>query len=432
MSMSMGMGGHGGMGWGLMRSLRRDDSVTQQQLPKGIVRRIAGFARPYRKALGVFLVLIIIDAVIGAANPLIYREIIDTGILKHRSGLIVELALVVAGLAVFDAVLSLWQRWVSARIGEGLIFDMRTRVFEHIQKMPIAFFTRTQTGALVSRLNNDVLGAQQAFTDTFSSVVSNVIGVAITLAAMFYLSWPITLVALALLPIFLLPARFVGRRLASITRESYTLNAQMTNTMTERFNVAGALLVKLFGHSRDEVKGFSDKAGRVRDIGVTQAMYTRVFMAALLLTASLATALVYGWGGVRAADRRGADRVSDAPVRAPDGAVERPSRHHDRTRVIRPGVRGTRPPPHDRRQARRGRHPPWPRADRVRPRRLRLPERRRGVAGIVGVGRGPRAHRVTAGVVRRVVPGPAGPVGGTGGPVGCGQDHHQPSRAEAL
>ena len=304
MGMGMGGGGHGGMGMGLMRSLRRDNSVLQQQLPKGIVRRIATFARPYRKALGVFLVLIIIDAVIGAANPLIYRAIIDTGIGKHpghgRPGFIVELALVVAGLAVFDAVLSLWQRWVSARIGEGLIYDMRTRVFEHIQKMPIAFFTRTQTGALVSRLNNDVLGAQQAFTDTFSSVVSNVIGVAITLAAMFWLSWPITLVALALLPIFLIPARFVGRRLADITRESYTLNAQMTNTMTERFNVAGALLVKLFGHPNDEVKGFSKKAGRVRDIGITQAMYTRVFMAALLLTASLATALVYGWGGVLA------------------------------------------------------------------------------------------------------------------------------------
>ena len=301
MSMGMGMGGHGGMGWGLMRSLRRDDSVMQQQLPRGIVRRIVGFARPYRAMLRVFLVLIVVDAVIGAANPLIYRAIIDTGIAKHRSGLIVELALVVAALAVFDAVLSLWQRWVSARIGEGLIYDMRSRVFEHIQRMPIAFFTRTQTGALVSRLNNDVLGAQQAFTDTFSSVVSNVIGVAITLAAMFYLSWPITLVALLMLPIFLLPARFVGKRLASITRESYTLNAHMTNTMTERFNVAGALLVKLFGHPEEETGSFSSKAARVRDIGVTQAMYTRVFMAALLLTASLATALVYGCGGVLAA-----------------------------------------------------------------------------------------------------------------------------------
>ncbi len=299
MGMGMGMGrGHGGAAFGIMRSFRRDESVIHQELPPGIVRRIARFAAPYRRMLGVFLVLIVLDAGIGAANPLIYRAIIDNGIGHHHSGLIVQLALLVGLLAIADAGLSLWQRWVSARIGEGLIFDMRAKVFAHIQRMPLAFFTRTQTGALVSRLNNDVLGAQQAFTDTFSSVVSNVIGVVITLALMFYLSWPITLVALALLPVFLVPARWVGRRLASITRESYTLNAQMTNTMTERFNVSGALLVKLFGHADDEVRVFERKAGRVRDIGVTQAMYTRVFMAALLLTASLATALVYGWGGV--------------------------------------------------------------------------------------------------------------------------------------
>ncbi len=301
--MGMGMGGmgrgHGGAGFGLMRSFRRDESVVHQKLPPGIVKRIARFAAPYRRMLGVFLALIVVDAVIGAANPLIYRDIIDNGIVKHHNiHLIIELALLVALLALADAGLSLWQRWVSARIGEGLIFDMRAKVFAHIQQMPLAFFTRTQTGALVSRLNNDVLGAQQAFTDTFSSVVSNVIGVAITLSLMFYLSWPITLAALVLTPVFLVPARWVGRRLASITRESYTLNAQMTNTMTERFNVSGALLVKLFGRSDDEVGVFEERAGRVRDIGVTSAMYSRVFMAALLLTASLATAIAYGWGGV--------------------------------------------------------------------------------------------------------------------------------------
>jgi ATP-binding cassette subfamily B protein len=291
--------GHGGAGFGLMRSFRRDESVVHQKLPPGIVKRIARFAAPYRRMLGVFLALIVVDAVIGAANPLIYRDIIDNGIVKHHNiHLIIELALLVALLALADAGLSLWQRWVSARIGEGLIFDMRAKVFAHIQQMPLAFFTRTQTGALVSRLNNDVLGAQQAFTDTFSSVVSNVIGVAITLSLMFYLSWPITLAALVLTPVFLVPARWVGRRLASITRESYTLNAQMTNTMTERFNVSGALLVKLFGRSDDEVGVFEERAGRVRDIGVTSAMYSRVFMAALLLTASLATAIAYGWGGV--------------------------------------------------------------------------------------------------------------------------------------
>ena len=285
-----------------MRSFRRDESITSQKLSPGILRRIARFARPYRRMLVVFLILIVVDALLGAANPLIYRAIIDDGILTHDSGTVVRLALLLAVLAMSDVVLSLWQRWISARGGEGLIFDMRTQVFAHFQRMPIAFFTRTQTGALVSRLNNDVLDAQQAFTDTFSSVLGNVIGLAITLVAMLLLSWQITLVALALLPITLLPARWVGRRIQAITRESYNLNAKMISTMTERFNVAGALLVKLFGEPLREIHSFEEKAGRVRDIGVTQAMYTRVFMAAILLTASLATALVYGWGGALAAD----------------------------------------------------------------------------------------------------------------------------------
>jgi ATP-binding cassette subfamily B protein len=300
MSMRRGMGGGGG--GGLMRSFRRDESVTSQKLSPGILRRIARFARPYRRMLLVFLGLIVLDALLSAANPLIYRAIIDDGILPHDSGVVVKLALLLALLALSDVALSLWQRWISARVGESLIFDMRTQVFAHFQRMPIAFFTRTQTGALVSRLNNDVLDAQQAFTDTFSSVVGNVIGVTITLAAMLLLSWQITLVALALLPIILLPARWVGRRIQALTRESYNLNAKMISMMTERFNVAGALLVKLFGEPLREIRSFEEKAGRVRDIGVTQAMYTRVFMAAILLTASLATALVYGWGGVLAAD----------------------------------------------------------------------------------------------------------------------------------
>ncbi len=288
-------------GWGLLRSLRMDESMRQHELTPGIVRRIAGFARPYRGALAVFLVLIVIDAIVGAINPLIYRAIIDDGILGHNVNLVAVLAGAVAGLAIFDAVLGLGQRWISARVGEGLIFDMRTKVFGHINEMPISFFTRTQTGALISRLNNDVMGAQQAFTDTFSSVVGNLIGVTITLIAMFFLSWQITLLSLILLPVFLLPARFVGRRLAGITRESYNLNAQMNTTMSERFNVSGALLVKLFGHPEAEVRGFASKARRVRDIGILQAMYVRVFMTSLLLTASLATALVYGLGGAQAA-----------------------------------------------------------------------------------------------------------------------------------
>jgi ATP-binding cassette subfamily B protein len=294
------MGMHMG-GWGLMRSLRSEESTRQHQLTPGIVRRIAGFARPYRGALAVFLVLIVVEAIVGAVNPLIYRAIIDNGILGHNVNLVAVLAGAVAGLAIFDAVLGLAQRWISARVGEGLIFDMRTKVFAHINEMPISFFTRTQTGALISRLNNDVMGAQQAFTDTFSSVVGNIIGVSITLVAMFFLSWQITLLSLVLLPVFLLPARWVGRRLASITRESYNLNAQMNTTMSERFNVSGALLVKLFGHPDNEVQGFAAKARRVRDIGILQAMYARVFMTSLLLTASLATALVYGLGGAQAA-----------------------------------------------------------------------------------------------------------------------------------
>ncbi len=284
-----------------MRSFRRDGSVTSQRLSPGIVRRIFRFAAPYRRLLIAFLVLIVIDALLVAATPLVYKAIIDSGIVNRDVGLVVQLALLLTVLAVSDVGLSLVQRWISARIGEGIIFDLRTRVFAHIQRMPIAFFTRTQTGALVTRLNSDVMDAQRAFTDTFSSVVGNVIGVVVTLIAMALLSWQITLLSLAMLPLILLPARWVGKRIQAITRESYDLNATMTSTMVERFNVSGALLVKLFGKPWREIRGFEEKAGRVRDIGVTRAMYTRVFSAALVLTASLATALAYGWGGVLAA-----------------------------------------------------------------------------------------------------------------------------------
>jgi len=291
-------GAHGGSPMALMRSMRRDDNVTKKQLPPGTLKRIARFAAPYRKALAVFLSLIIVDALISAANPLLYRAVIDNGILKHDAHLVVAIALVVAGLAVADAAITLTQRWISARIGEGLIYDMRTRVFDHIAKMPLAFFTRTQTGALISRLNNDVLGAQAAFTNTFSSVIGNLLTVGVTLVVMFFLSWKITLLALIILPVFLFPARWVGGRLAKITRDGYNLNAQMNSTMSERFNVSGALLVKLYGQPGVEEQGFAQKAGDVREIGVKSSMYSGVFFVALLLTASLATALVYGVGGV--------------------------------------------------------------------------------------------------------------------------------------
>jgi ATP-binding cassette subfamily B protein len=284
----------------LERSFSRDRSVVDHRLRPGTVRRILGFARPYRTAIAVFLALVVVDALAGAATPLLYRSIIDDGIQRERTGLVVALAAAVALLALISAAVGVVQRWYSARIGEGLIHDLRTQVFDHVQRMPIGFFSRAQTGALVTRLNSDVQGAQQAFTSTLSNVVGNVVTVATTLGAMFVLSWQITLLALGLLPLFVLPARWVGRRLADITRERYRLNGEMGQMMTERFNVSGALLVKLFGRPDDESRAFNERAGRVRDIGVTSAMYTRVVMTSLGLLASLATALVYGLGGALA------------------------------------------------------------------------------------------------------------------------------------
>jgi ATP-binding cassette subfamily B protein len=300
MSMGQGMST-----WHAMRSFTQDSSVTKRKLAPGTVKRIVKFAAPYKAWIIILLTFLVIDAALGTVTPLLIREILNQGIgnAKHaaRPHLVIGIALVIALIAVVDAVLMLTERYYSSRIGEGLIFDMRAKIFGHIQRMPIAFFTRTQTGALISRLNNDVLGAQQAFTGTLSSVVSNLLGVTFTLAVMFSLSWQITLVSLALLPVFVLPARWFGRKLQTITRESYNLNAAMNNTMTERFNVAGALLVKLFGRSKEEDDAFRSKAGRVRDIGVTQSMYGGVFFASLMLVASLGAALVYGWGGWLAA-----------------------------------------------------------------------------------------------------------------------------------
>jgi ATP-binding cassette subfamily B protein len=278
--------------------MRRGESLHGQKVTPGTARRILRFAVPYKRLLLLFLALVVVDSVIGVANPLLYREIINRGIVGHRAGLVVMLALIVAGLALVDAALSLGERFASARVGEGLVFDLRTRIFSHVQRMPLGFFTHTQTGALVSRLNNDVLGAQEAFTDVLSTVVGNLISVSLVLAAMFVLSWKLTLVALVLLPLFVLPARWLGRRLQGIMRERYDLSADMNTVMVERFNVAGALLVKLFGRAAEEDASFRARAARLRDIGVSQAIYARVFFVSLLLTASLATALVYGWGGV--------------------------------------------------------------------------------------------------------------------------------------
>jgi ATP-binding cassette subfamily B protein len=301
--MSMG-GGHGGgmgaRGFPMLRGLRRDRSVLEHKVTPGTAKRMLAFARPYHRVLVAFMVVVVLDAIVAAVNPLIFRAIIDNGIIPKDQSVVVTLALLVAVLAVADAGLSLYERRVSAVIGEALIFDMRSKVFRHIQEMPIAFFTRTQTGALISRLNNDVIGAQQAFTDLLSNVVGNLVLVLIVLVTMFILSWQITIVALVLLPIFLFPARRVGQRLGTMTRDSMSINAEMNMVMTERFNVSGAMLSKLYGRPEEEAGLFEDRAAKVRDIGIAQATYMRIFFISLTLTAALATAFAYGFGGIAA------------------------------------------------------------------------------------------------------------------------------------
>ncbi|MFE3453570.1 ABC transporter ATP-binding protein [Nonomuraea sp. NPDC059194] len=290
----------GGFGPQTMRSLRRDDSVMKQRLRPGTVRRIAGYGRPFGGLITAFLVLVVAGAVIVVANPLLMKAVIDDGILPKRPDVVVSLAVAIAVLAALDAGLTLAQRWFSARIGEGLIYNLRTEVFDHVQRMPVAFFMRAQTGALVSRLNTDVIGAQRALTSTLSSVVANVISLVLVLGAMLVLSWQVTLIALVLLPIFIFPAKWVGRRMSALTREQMRLDAEMSSVMTERFNVAGAMVAKLYGRPEEEADTFGGRAARVRDVGVTVGMYSTVFRVALGLVAALATALVYGIGGVLA------------------------------------------------------------------------------------------------------------------------------------
>ena len=283
-----------------MRSMTRDKSVLEHRIKPGTFRRILQFARQYKAMLLVFLSIVVLDALASSVSPLLLRAIIDQGIYKHREHLVIGLSVLTALLAIVDAVLSLFERRISSVIGESLIYDLRSKVFQHIQEMPIAFFSRAQTGALISRLNNDVIGAQQAFTDLFSNVVGNLILVGLILGTMFVLSWQITLIALLLLPIFLVPARRVGRKLGGMFQRGYELNAEMNMVMTERFGVGGAMVVKLFGRPKDEVAYFESRAAQVRDIGISQATYQRFFFIALSLTASLATAFAYGFGGVEA------------------------------------------------------------------------------------------------------------------------------------
>jgi ATP-binding cassette subfamily B protein len=293
-----GMGRSFGHGW--HSAISRDpDFVSGASVERPVIRRVWAFARPYRWMLIVFIAAILVDAVIGILPPLVFRDMIDHHAIPRRdmNGLTL-LALLALGLALADAAFNIVQRWLAARIGEGLIFDLRSALFDHVQHMPLAFFTRTQTGALISRMNNDVMGAQQAFTGTMGSVVQNAFNVIVTLAIMIGLEWRLTLLALIVVPAFLIPAKRVGRKMQHLTKQSFGLDAQMNAMMTERFNVSGALLVKLFGRPRRESAEFSEKAGRVRDIGVKTAFYGRVFFAVLGLLGAVGTVLIY-WLGTR-------------------------------------------------------------------------------------------------------------------------------------
>ena len=285
------------------------ESAMQGQQPRRAfdrttLRRIWDFAKPHRRALAVYLLLSVVLALLAVATPVLAGRVVDEIVEGGRESRVIALALLIAAIALVDAAVGVAERWQSARIGEGLILDLRRAVFGHVQRMPVAFFTRTRTGALVSRLNNDVIGAQRAFTWTLSGVVSNVITLVLTLAVMIGLSWQITLLALLLLPVFVLPARRMGARLAHLEREAADHNATMTTQMTERFSAPGATLVKLFGRPAREEAEFGNRAERVAEIGVRTAMGQYVFLTALALVSALALALVYGLGGWMAINGR--------------------------------------------------------------------------------------------------------------------------------
>ena len=288
-------GMHGvGPAW---RHLRSDRSVVNNRISRSTVRRVIGFARPHHRLIAFFLTLTVIDAGLVVVTPLLVQHIVDDGILAGDSRLVVLLSLAMAATAVLSALLTVGEGWFSSRIGEGLIFDLRTRVFGHVQRQSLAFFTRTQTGALVSRLNNDVIGAQRAFTSTLSSTVASTISVVVVGIAMLALSWQVTLLCLAMFPVLVVISRAVSGRLAGLTRDQMDGNADLGNAMTERFNVGGAMLLKLFGRRNDEDALFATKAARVRDLGIRISLVTRIFAGAMMAVPALATALVWGVGG---------------------------------------------------------------------------------------------------------------------------------------
>jgi ATP-binding cassette subfamily B protein len=281
-----------------MMGFRRDNEALRgKKVERALIRRVLGLTRPYRGALIGFLVTVVLSAAVAVVPALLFGALLNNTVGSKNETVVLGLALAAVGVAIANAVLSLLQRWYSAKVGEGLIYDMRVALFDHVQRLPISFFTRVQTGALISRMSNDVIGAQQAVTNTIGTVVQNAITLGITLAVMFGLEWRLTLLTLVVLPAFIIPARRIGRKLQVITRDGFNLNASMSNTIAERFNVAGALVVKLFGKQDRERDDFSDRAAKVRDIGVSTAMYSRVLAVALGFVAAVGTAIVYYVGG---------------------------------------------------------------------------------------------------------------------------------------
>ncbi|MFM9130625.1 MAG: ABC transporter ATP-binding protein [Actinomycetes bacterium] len=289
--------------WESYRSLIRDSSVKNKGIKSDTFNRIVKYAKPLNKDISYLVVIVIVDAFLVVAQPLLFKRIVDNGISAGNREIVITTALLVAVLAILSAGLSIVERLFSSRIGEGLILTLRSQVFDHVQSQPIAFFTRTQTGSLISRVNGDVIGAQQAFTSTLSGIVSNGISLVVVLGTMFFLSWTITLTSLVLLPIFLIPAKYMGKKVQALSREQMNLNSQMSQTMNEKFNVAGALLAKLFGSPDKESNNFFVKAERVKDIGINIAMTNRIFFVALTTVATIATAIVYGLGGVLVVDQ---------------------------------------------------------------------------------------------------------------------------------
>ena len=289
-------------GWMALRTLSSDQSVKNAKLRPGTLKRIFAYSIPYRRTFILFFFCLIVDSVLTVATPLLLRELIDNGVIPKDREVVTKMAIAVAILAILTAIVNIVTRWISAKIGEGLIYDLRSQVFRHVQEQSIAFFTRTQTGALITRMNTDVIGAHRAFTSTFSGIINNVLTLILVVGTLLALSWQITVVSLLLLPIFLAPTKWIGSRLQGYTRDSFKTNAEMSSLMTERFNVSGALLVKLYGDLNQESKVFKKKARRVADIGISMAMLNTFFFIALISIAALATAIAYGIGGHLAID----------------------------------------------------------------------------------------------------------------------------------